>query len=116
MYLAGVSNGMGMVGLQASMFAHIPQGSISGGATLLNVNRQVATALGVGIATAVVTAGGAHSDYTSQPYHLAYLITAACAACAALAGLVIPRRLSAAGQAAAEGPLVPAVLPEPDTA
>jgi EmrB/QacA subfamily drug resistance transporter len=116
MYLAGVSNGMGMVGLQASMFAHIPQGSISGGATLLNVNRQVATALGVSIATAVVTAGGAHSDYTSQPYHLAYLITAACAACAALAGLVIPRRLSAAGQAAAEGPLVPAVLPEPDTA
>jgi predicted MFS family arabinose efflux permease len=114
MYLAGVSNGMGMVGLQASMFAHIPRESISGGATLLNVNRQVATALGVSIATVVVTAGGARSDYTSQPYHLAYLITAASAACAALAGLVIPRRLGPNGDPVpAGGPLVAAV-PEPD--
>jgi EmrB/QacA subfamily drug resistance transporter len=114
MYLAGVSNGMGMVGLQASMFAHIPRESISGGATLLNVNRQVATALGVSIATVVVTAGGASSEYTSQPYHLGYLITAASAACAALAGLVIPRRLGPGGDPVpAGGPLVAAVA-EPD--
>jgi DHA2 family lincomycin resistance protein-like MFS transporter len=114
MYLAGVSNGMGMVGLQASMFAHIPRESISGGATLLNVNRQVATALGVSIATVVVTAGGARIDYTSQPYHLAYLIIAASAGCAALAGLVIPRRLNLSGDpVSAEKPLV-AVVPEPD--
>jgi EmrB/QacA subfamily drug resistance transporter len=111
MYLAGVSNGMGMVGLQASMFAHIPQESISGGATLLNVNRQVATALGVSIATVVLTAGGANRDYTSQPYHLAYLITAVSAGCAALAGVVIPRRLELG---TAKEPLVAIATPEPD--
>lgn len=111
MYLAGVSNGLGMVGLQASMFAHIPRESISGGATLLNVNRQVATALGVSIATAVLTAGGARSDYTSQPYHLAYLITAASAGCAALAGVVMPRRLE---PGPADEPLVAAAAPQPD--
>jgi EmrB/QacA subfamily drug resistance transporter len=116
MYFAGLSNGMGMVGLQASMFAHIPKESISGGATLLNVNRQVATALGVSIATVVLTAGGPGSDFTSQPYHLAYLITAACAACAALAGLVIPRRLDAGGDPAAPAKaLVAGAIPEPDT-
>ena len=115
MYLAGVSNGMGMVGLQASMFAHIPRDSISGAATLLNVNRQVATALGVSIATAIVTAGGAHSDYTSHPYSLAYLVTAASAVCAALAGLVIPRRLDlGGGPVPAEEPLVATAAPEPD--
>jgi EmrB/QacA subfamily drug resistance transporter len=116
MYFAGVSNGMGMVGLQASMFAHIPRESINGGATLLNVNRQVATALGVSVATVVLTAAGPNGDYTSQPYHLAYLITAASAACAALTGLVIPRRLSLGDPAAEEGTLVPAVAPEPDAA
>jgi hypothetical protein len=117
MYLAGVSNGMGMVGLQASMFARIPPESISGCATLLNVNRQVATALGVSIATVVLTVAGPNSDYTSQPYHLAYLITAACAACAALTGVVIPRRLAAGDDpAAAEEPIVSKVAPEPDAA
>jgi predicted MFS family arabinose efflux permease len=116
MYFAGVSNGMGMVGLQASMFAHIPRESISGGATLLNVNRQIATALGVSVATALLTAAGPHSDYTSQPYHLAYLVTAASAACAALTGLVIPRRLSLGGTAAPESTFVPEVAAEPDAA
>lgn len=116
MYFAGVSNGMGMVGLQASMFAHIPRESINGGATLLNVNRQVATALGVSVATVVLTAAGPNGDYTSQPYHLAYLITAASAACAALTGLAIPRRLSLGDPAAEEGTLVPAIAPEPDAA
>jgi EmrB/QacA subfamily drug resistance transporter len=100
MFLAGLSNGMGMVGLQASMFAHIPQKSIARAATLLNVNRQVATALGVSVATVMLTAAGPHSLSTSQPYHVAYLITAASSACAALAGLVIPRRLGAAADPA----------------
>jgi predicted MFS family arabinose efflux permease len=116
MYFAGVSNGMGMVGLQASMFAHIPRRSISGAATLLNVNRQVATALGVSVATIVLTAAGPNGDYTIQPYHLAYVITAASAACAALTGLVIPRKVGLRDPAAAERTLVPEVAAEPDAA
>jgi EmrB/QacA subfamily drug resistance transporter len=117
MYFAGVSNGMGMVGLQASMFAHIPRESISGAATLLNVNRQIATALGVSIATVTLTAAGPGSAFTSQPYHLAFLITAASAACAALTGLVIPRRVGTNGDpSAAQGALVPRPAPEPDAA
>jgi hypothetical protein len=83
------------------MFAHIPKDSISRAATLLNVNRQVATALGVSIATVILTAAGPASVSTSQPYHAAFLITAASSACAALAGLVIPRRLGLAGEPAA---------------
>src|ERR1700689_2558147 len=111
MDLAGVSNGMRMAGMHAAKVAHIPQESISRGATLLHTNRQVATALGVSIATVVLTAGGANRDYTSQPYPLAYLITAVSAGCAALAGVVIPRRLK---QGTAEEPLVAIATPEPD--
>ena len=117
MFFAGLSNGMGMVGLQASMFAHIPRESISRAATLLNVNRQVATALGVSVATVVLTAAGPHSLFTSQPYHVAYLITAASSACAALAGLVIPGRLGlAAGPAAAAPTSVSTAAPAADAA
>jgi DHA2 family lincomycin resistance protein-like MFS transporter len=108
MFLAGLSNGMGMVGLQASMFAHIPQGSLAKAATLLNVNRQVATALGVGVATMVLTAAGPHGVAgsgvaSSQPYHAAFLIAAASSACAALTGLAIPRRLGSPGDPGASG-------------
>jgi EmrB/QacA subfamily drug resistance transporter len=116
MFFAGLSNGLGMVGLQASMFAHIPRESISRAATLLNVNRQVATALGVSVATVVLTAAGSHSLATSQPYHVAYLITAASSACAALAGLVIPRRLGLAADPAATAPTSVSAAPAADAA
>jgi EmrB/QacA subfamily drug resistance transporter len=96
MFLAGLFNGMGMVGLQASMFAHIPTESISKAATALNVNRQVATALGVGIATALLASAGGSHLIRSHPYHLAYLVTAGCSFGAALVGLRLPRRVGAA--------------------
>jgi predicted MFS family arabinose efflux permease len=96
MFLAGLSNGMGMVGLQASMFAHIPPKSISRAATALNVNRQVATALGVGIATALLASAGSQDLARSHPYHLAYLVTAGCSFGASLVGWLLPRRMTAA--------------------
>jgi EmrB/QacA subfamily drug resistance transporter len=101
MFLAGLSNGMGMVGLQASMFAHIPTESISKAATALNVNRQLATALGVGIATALLASGKSPALTSSGPYHVAYLVTAACSLGAAVVGLRLPRRVGGTERAAA---------------
>jgi EmrB/QacA subfamily drug resistance transporter len=115
MLFAGLSNGMGMVGLQASMFARIPDASIPKAATALNVNRQVATALGVGVATAVLTSAGvggvggvgasaAAAGSAGRPFHIAFLVTAACSAAAALSATALPRRLAPADELSAAAP------------
>jgi predicted MFS family arabinose efflux permease len=92
MFFAGLTNGMGMVSLQATIFANTTPRSLARGATVLNVNRQVATAIGVGIATAVITAGGAGASTHDGPYRIALLIAAGCSMGAALAGLALPGR------------------------
>lgn len=93
MFFAGLSNGMGMVSLQATIFANIPTTSLARGATLLNVNRQLSTAVGVGIATAVISAGGGAAATVGGPYRTALVIAAAFSTAAALAGLALPRRI-----------------------
>ncbi|UGQ12961.1 DHA2 family efflux MFS transporter permease subunit [Yinghuangia sp. ASG 101] len=98
---AGFSNGMGMVGLQASMFAHIPPASISRAATVLNVNRQVATALGVGVATAILTTA-ADASIGATAFRGALLVAAACSLAAAVAALPMPGLARAAPAAPGE--------------
>ena len=98
LFLAGVVNGLSMVSLQATMFADIRPGSLSRAATVLNVNRQFSTALGVGIATAIVTAGATGNPTSSRTFQIAFLVTAGFSISAAIIGLAatpkdrVPRR------------------------
>jgi len=90
-FLAGLFNGMAMVSLQASMFANVAGAELSRAATLLNVNRQASTAIGAGIATAVIAAGTATSGVADPgPYQAALLLAAIASAGAGLAGLALP--------------------------
>jgi EmrB/QacA subfamily drug resistance transporter len=90
-FLAGLFNGMAMVSLQASMFANVADKDLSRAATLLNVNRQASTAVGAGIATAVITAGTATTNASAPgPYQVAFLIAAVVSVGAGLAGLALP--------------------------
>ena len=93
LFLAGVANGLSMVSLQAAMFADIRPGSLSRAATVLNVNRQFSTALGVGITTAIVTSGASGNPTSAGTYQIAFLVTAGFSISAAIIGLALPRRI-----------------------
>jgi MFS family permease len=93
LFLAGVANGLSMVSLQAAMFADIRSDSLSRAATVLNVNRQFSTALGVGIATAIVTSGASEDPTSPGTYQIAFLVTAGFSICAAAIGTGLPRRI-----------------------
>ena len=99
LFLAGVTNGLSMVSLQAAMFADIRSDSLSRAATVLNVNRQFSTALGVGIATAIVTAGVSGNPTSPGTYQVAFLVTAGFSISAAVIGLALPRRILPSPQA-----------------
>lgn len=79
MFLAGLTNGGAMVALQASMFAQVGPEHMGSASTILNVNRQVATAIGVAAATILMTTPA------SSGFRLAYLATAVFAFLGALA-------------------------------
>ena len=70
MFLAGLTNGGAMVALQASMFAQVGPELMGSASTILNVNRQVATAVGVATATILMTSP------LSSGFRVAYLATA----------------------------------------
>ncbi|WGL50794.1 DHA2 family efflux MFS transporter permease subunit [Nocardioides sp. BP30] len=92
-FCAGVFNGMAMVSLQASMFTNIPDSALSQAATILNVNRQASTALGAGIATAIIAAGavgGGLADVTY--YQAAFLVAAVASLGAGAAAIALPGR------------------------
>ncbi|SNQ45866.1 DSBA oxidoreductase [Frankia canadensis] len=99
MLVAGLVNGMAMVGLQASMFGNIGADEISRAAAALTMNRHVSTALGVGLVTAVLSAsavtaaGGAPG---AGRFQVAYLVAAACSAAAAVAAIELPRSMRTA--------------------
>ncbi|MCW2528053.1 MAG: hypothetical protein JWM76_2913 [Pseudonocardiales bacterium] len=93
LFLAGVANGLSMVSLQAAMFADIGPGSLSRAATVFNVNRQFSTALGVGIATAIVTAGASGNPTSAGTYQIAFLVAAGFSLGAAIVGLALPRKI-----------------------
>ncbi|MEV1295492.1 DHA2 family efflux MFS transporter permease subunit [Pseudonocardia sp. NPDC049635] len=83
-FLAGLTNGSAMVGLQASMFAQIGTEHMGSASTLLNVNRQVTTAVGIATATMLMT-----SLASDGGFRLAYLVTAVFALLGALAAVLI---------------------------
>jgi predicted MFS family arabinose efflux permease len=62
MLVAGLVNGMGMVGLQASMFGTIDADEISRAAAALTMNRHVSTALGVGLVTGPAGLTGSRTE------------------------------------------------------
>ena len=105
LFLAGVANGLSMVSLQAAMFAAIGAGSLSQAATVLNVNRQFSTALGVGIATAIITSGTSGNPTSPGTYQIAFLVTAGFSIGAAIIGLALPRRIVPAIAVPAPGQL-----------
>ncbi|MHA3701109.1 DHA2 family efflux MFS transporter permease subunit [Jatrophihabitans sp. YIM 134969] len=107
MFLAGFSNGMAMVSLQTTIFSRTAPRALTRGATLLNVNRQVATAVGVGVATAVITSGAGAAATGGGPYRTALLIAAGFSACAALAGLALPGRSAAVALTRSDAVITP---------
>jgi EmrB/QacA subfamily drug resistance transporter len=90
-FLAGLANGMAMVSLQASMFTNVGDQDLPRAATLLNVNRQASTAIGAGVATAIITAGIAGANASAPgPYQVAFIVAAVVSIGAGLAGLALP--------------------------